>query len=90
MQVYVSDEWHFIYVRNPKSSSTALLKAISEQLCNGECSDAQLSLRSMVDVIAPIWESYFVFTVVRNPWTRALSAYTMFNNHFLFRHGPLL
>eukprot|EP00892_Ulva_mutabilis_P000786 jgi/Ulvmu1/10708/UM067_0034.1 len=84
-QVYVSDEWRFIYVRNPKSSSTALLKAITEQLCEGECTEAQLKLRASLDILAPKWEAYFVFTVVRNPWTRALSAYTMFNSHFLFR-----
>eukprot|EP00892_Ulva_mutabilis_P012653 jgi/Ulvmu1/9760/UM055_0100.1 len=84
-QVYVSDEWRFIYVRNPKSSSTALLKAITEQLCGGQCTEEQLRLREMMQVLAPKWEAYFVFTVVRNPWTRALSAYTMFNSHFLFR-----
>lgn len=88
VQVYVSDEWRFIYVRNPKSSSTALLNAITEQLCGGECSERQLKLRGMVEMFAPKWEEYFVFTVVRNPWTRALSAYTMFNSHFLFRCGP--
>ena len=31
------------------------------------------------------WKDFFVFTVVRNPWTRMLCAFNMFNEGFLHR-----
>lgn len=86
----MSREWRFIYVRNPKSSSTAVLGSIKKQLCGGECSEDQLLRIDDKATVAPLWEEYFVFTVVRNPWTRALSAYTMFTNNFLFKCAPHL
>ena len=36
LQVFVSHRFKFIYVRQPKSSSTSLLSAIQELYCNGK------------------------------------------------------
>lgn len=90
VQVYVSRTWKFIYVRNPKSSSTALLHSIKQQMCGGQCSEEQLGKVATLAELEPMWEEYFVFTVVRNPWTRALSAYNMFTQNFLFKCGSNL
>lgn len=90
MQVFVSNIWQFIYVRNPKSSSTAVLDAITQQLCGGECVADQLrEVRRWVE-LEPVWSRYFVFTVVRNPWTRMLSAYNMFHEGYLFKYDPCI
>lgn len=37
--------------------------------------------------LEPKWEEYFVFTIVRNPWLRGLSAYTMFTGNFLRKYA---
>jgi Sulfotransferase family len=86
--VHVSDRWRFVYIRQPKSSSTAVLHAIKQQLCGlpdgkGECQPDEL--RHVTSLDNQIWQDYFVFTFVRNPWTRMLSAYKMFMQHFLRR-----
>lgn len=90
MQVYMSRKWKFIFVRQPKSSSTAILHAISNQLCavndgDPECDPNEFKQVNSVEELDHEWQSYFVFTVVRNPWIRMLSAHTMFNKHFLFK-----
>lgn len=75
-------------MRNPKASSTAILAAIKNQLCGGTCSEEQFTRVRLMSQLEPKWESYFVFTVVRNPWLRSLSAYTMFTDNFLRRCDP--
>lgn len=85
VQVYVSETWKFIFVRNPKSSSTAIIAAIKNQLCNRSCSDEQFRQVRVMQQLTAKWDSYFVFTVVRNPWLRGLSAYGMFTKSFLRR-----
>lgn len=94
MQVYISEKWRFIYVRQPKSSSTAVITAIKTQLCGladakDECEPDEFRLAQDKDLNSHIWEDFFVFTFVRNPWTRMLSAYKMFMQHFLRRCGSL-
>jgi hypothetical protein len=84
VQVWVSDKFKFIYVRQPKSSSSAVMFAISQQLCEGRvCSRDELRPAFTLEEIP--WDKYFVFTFVRNPWTRILSAYHMFNDKHLRR-----
>ena len=90
-QVHVSHKWKFIFVRQPKASSTAVMVAIKKQLCG--LSSAKHGLQCKPDEFREVqqrlpdklWQEYFVFTVVRNPWVRMLSAYHMFNKTFLRR-----
>ena len=87
--MHISRKWRFIYVRQPKSSSTAVIAAIKSQLCGvaegsvDECAEDEFALAAHIS--EDEWRNFFVFTVVRNPWTRLLSAHTMFNTHFLFK-----
>lgn len=89
--MHISHKWKFIFVRQPKSSSTAIMVAIKSQLCGlvdgvGECAPDEFT--SANDVTDEQWRDYFVFTVVRNPWIRMLSAHTMFTKHFLRLCAP--
>lgn len=90
VQVWVSDTWKFIYMRQPKSSSSAVIGSIKSQLCKGYCRRGDLYPETDMGSLALIWDSYFVFTFVRNPWTRALSAYSMFSRGVLHTCAPLL
>jgi hypothetical protein len=90
--VHVSKRWKFIFIRQPKSSSTAVIAAIKLQLCglsnpNDRCEVDDFS--EPEEVTPEMWRDYFVFTVVRNPWTRMLSAHTMFSKRFLRKCVPL-
>lgn len=90
VQVYISEKWRFIYIRQPKSSSTAVITAVKTQLCGlaagkGDCELDEFRLATEEDINSRIWEDFFVFTFVRNPWTRMLSAYNMFQQFFLRR-----
>ena len=67
------------------------MKAIKEQLCGIQ--SAQDTDKCQADEFVEVkqrlpdevWRNYFVFTVVRNPWNRMLSAFNMFNYRFLHR-----
>jgi hypothetical protein len=90
VQVYISEKWRFIYVRQPKSSSTAIIAAIKTQLCGledrkADCEPDEFRLADSRDISDHVWEEFFVFTFVRNPWTRMLSAYRMFQERLLRR-----
>ena len=78
MQVYVSRKFKFIYVRQPKSSSTSILAAIKAMFCRNHVCSRNEFTRSLEMVNDSMWEQYFVFTAVRNPWNRIVSAYNMF------------
>jgi hypothetical protein len=94
MQVWISRKWRFIFIRQPKSSSTAIMVAIKSQLCG--LVDPENYDRCQLDefkvagaIPEETWRDFFVFTVVRNPWTRMLSAHNMFRKHFLKKCAPL-
>ena len=82
-QVFVSHKFRFVFVRQPKSASTAIMKAIKETFCkqDEECSERELL--QVPKLSDETWASYFTFTWVRNPWTRSMSAYRMMNKWFL-------
>jgi hypothetical protein len=90
LQIWISHQWKFIFLRQPKSSSTAILGAVRKQLCGvgkkgkGACLPEEFR-RYHDGIDGNVWSEYFVFTFVRNPWTRMMSAYRMFTGSFLHR-----
>ena len=90
LQVFVSQEYKFIYVRQPKSSSTSTLAAIQTLYCGGrECKPHEfMKVDKETTLPKEIWKSYFVFTIVRNPITRMVSAFLMFTGGFLYTRDP--
>lgn len=75
-QVHVSHAHRLAFARQPKSASTAVMAAMRES-----------AMDELVEMErAP--PGYFVFTFVRNPWTRAASAHRMMNRSFLRRRLP--
>ena len=91
MQVYVSRKYRAIYVRQPKSASSTIMKSILRTLCEGKSPcDTDAFVKMWVERITyRQWSEYFVFTVVRNPWTRAASAFTFMHEGFLFKKNEL-
>ena len=86
VQVFISHKHQMIFVRQPKSSSSAILVALEKTFADRMSKRPVFDLVSYVDDVT--WMSYFVFTWVRNPFTRALSAFKMMNGRHLFqRHG---
>lgn len=75
----------------------AVLNAISTQLCNAGVAARRAGLppaqnactpeelQGVMDVPDDVWKRSYVFTFVRNPWMRLLSAHQMFSKHFLRR-----
>lgn len=61
LQIYISHKWQFIFIRQPKSSSTAVLQEIKDNMCAvpGECTDHELLFTNQIDDLQ--WSSYFVY-----------------------------
>lgn len=77
-QNFISMKYEFIYIRQPKSGSTAIERAMHRLFCNsGPCSS------EVLDHFRPVpgrrqeeirwWRSFFVFTFVRNPCAPSLA-----------------
>lgn len=81
-QLYVSHKYRAVFVRQPKSASTAVLDALKEAFC--ETRTCHADEFAEVPALRPhVFDEYAVFTFVRNPWTRAVSAYRMMHKWFL-------
>lgn len=83
----MSRRFRFIYIRTAKSSSSSILLAIKNTFCGGQrCGHSYLKQvkDAAADVSDADWRSFFVFTWLRNPFTRLASAYFMFSERFLF------
>ena len=89
-QVFVSIKYKFIYIRQPKASSTSLMAVMNTLYCGGrKCKTHEFTQVSEAETLSSaMWRSYFVFTVVRNPIARMISAYLMFTRYFLFTRDP--
>ena len=90
LQVFVSEEYKFVYIRQPKSSSSSTLAAIRELYCSGrECKQREfMKVADAKSLSKKMWKTFFVFTIVRNPVTRMVSAYLMFTRRFLHIRDP--
>ncbi|KAL4437374.1 hypothetical protein ABPG75_004513 [Micractinium tetrahymenae] len=80
----VNHAYRFIFVRHPKCASSALLHHFtlcSERRATKSCLEpwngnpASSVANASEAAIHAMWQDYFVFTVVRNPLARAVSAY---------------
>ena len=87
MQVYVSHKYKVVYLRQPKSSSSTILAAMHQSFCDGrkKCLDEELTRFKHPN--AQVWRDYFVFTVVRNPYARMVSAYNMMSSYLKIKRG---
>ena len=83
VQFFVSRKHKFVFIRHPKSSSSAIIEAITKTFCAGETC-TQFELAPMNNVIDAIWRVYFVFTWVRNPFARMVSIYNMMSSKYLY------
>ena len=81
----MSEKYKFAYVRQPKSASSTILRMLFSEICEGKAPcDKNLMKKVWVrEVPAKTWAEFFVFTVVRNPWTRAASSFTFMHKFFL-------
>ncbi|KAI3432395.1 hypothetical protein D9Q98_003951 [Chlorella vulgaris] len=79
-RVLVNHAYRTLYLKAPKTGSTSLLTLM------GTCTGAATDKATCFEPLKPLkskeqyealYRDYFVFTVVRNPWTRAVSSYRM-------------
>lgn len=86
MQIYVSDRFKFIYIRQPKSSSSSILATIQDIFCGSRvCTSHEFMAVPDGKVPDETWNDYFVWTAVRNPIARMVSTYNMFKRYLRTR-----
>jgi len=95
---YIDHNYTSIFVRLTKTAGTTITKSLGykenpavctswPQGCYADCQGDGPCFRYMNDIaeLKKYWDSYFVFTVVRNPFTRAISSFNHINT---FSHQP--
>ena len=78
----ISHKHHFIFLSNPRCGSTSIRK-ILDRYSDIESDDrgpyyhhiSAPNLRKQFIEMGWVWEDYYSFTTIRNPWARMLSAY---------------
>ena len=97
VQAWVSHKYKFIYVRMLKAASSTILLTLFEHICSkpGEVGIARCEPDELVEFrsgkledseaaeVDRWWKEYFVFSFIRNPWSRLSSAYFMFTSRDL-------
>lgn len=66
LQIYISLKFKFIFVRQAKSSSTAVLNYITKHLCAGEECTAE-ELINAVHIEDETWKNFFVYAPLMRP-----------------------
>ena len=74
--------YKYIYIRAPKSASTSIVNALGEcgnnksrNAYHPSCMRHSWEKDLKPGELEKIWNDYFVFGFVRNPWRRAFSLY---------------
>lgn len=84
-QVYINHHYKFIWIKGHKVASTAMRKPLGSLCGDNWKADANTSYEycseplflnnsTSISTIKKWWEEYFVFGIVRNPYTRFASA----------------
>jgi hypothetical protein len=83
-QVFINHKYKFIYLRLAKTASTSLFDyfgACSSNEQNNRNSHLPTCMQELkirdIEQAQQLWQDYFVFAFIRNPWKRALSSYRM-------------
>jgi hypothetical protein len=84
-RVLVNHRYRTLYLKAPKTGSTSLLTLLgtctgNEQTDKPTCFEPLLPMESRQEY-GKLFADYFVWTVVRNPWARAVSSYRMLSRY---------
>jgi hypothetical protein len=86
--VYINDQYRFIFIENPKSGSTSILKALSESLNipihrTPHLQNAHQTCDQLKEVYPDKWKKYMKVTTWRNPDQRFCSSINYPRHHHL-------
>ena len=76
--VYINDKHQFIFIENPKSGSTSVLKALEKSLNTsikrGVPKKAHLTCEQVKEMYPDKWEKYLKVSTFRDPFERWCSS----------------
>ena len=76
--VYINDHFKFIFIENPKSGSTAIIKALEKvlrvKINRRNPEQAHLTCDQIKGVYPEKWENYIKVTTYRDPFKRFCSS----------------
>ena len=86
--VYINDRHQFIFIENPKSGSTSVLKALSESLGiqiqrTPHLQNAHQTCDQLKELYPDKWERYFKVSTFRDPYKRWYSSINYPRHHNL-------
>lgn len=88
-RILVNHAYRTMYLKAPKTGSTSLLTLMGT--CTGNATTDKATCFQPLEVLEneadyeTMYSNYFVFSVVRNPWARAVSSYRMLSRYM--KHG---
>ena len=86
--VYINDQYRFIFIENPKSGSTSILKALSESLNipinrTPHLQNAHQTCDQIKQSYPDKWDEYLKVTTWRDPYNRFCSSVNYPRHHHL-------
>ncbi|PSC73500.1 MAP kinase phosphatase 6 isoform B [Micractinium conductrix] len=88
-RILVNHNYRTMYLKAPKTGSTSVLTLLGTCTGNNETDKATcfkpLEVMPSLEDYAAMYARYFVWTVARNPWARAVSSYRMLSRYM--KHG---